>query len=91
MFYFKENYILLRFQRGSNIFPGGPLVSRGEGVQMLISIETYTTFDFPKGVVRTTYPPSGSAQGFGTHRIFISKRFYMYSAPLLTLPAKLEV
>ena len=39
---------------GSNIFQGG-------GVQMLISIETHITCDFPGGGVWTPYPPSGSA------------------------------
>ena len=44
----------LRFQRGSNIFGGGGEqtfflgIFRGKG-QMLISIETYTTCDFPGG------------------------------------------
>ena len=50
MIYFKENYNFLRFQRASNIFQGVHLYpGEGEGVQMLISIETYTTFDFPGG------------------------------------------
>ena len=37
----------------------------GGGVQMLISIETHITYDFPGGGVRTPYPPppSGSAHG----------------------------
>ena len=46
---------------------GGPTFSRGgggsnffQGVQMLISIETHRTFDFPGGVL-TPIPPSGSA------------------------------
>ena len=44
---------------GSNIFGGGgggPSFNRGGGVQMLISIETHITYDFPVGV-RTPYPP----------------------------------
>ena len=36
---------------------------RGGGVQMLISIETHITCDFPGGGVQTPYPPSGSAHG----------------------------
>ena len=46
--YLKENYKCSRFQRGSNIFPGEgcPTLS---GVQMLISIETNVTCDFPGG------------------------------------------
>ena len=36
--------------------PGGPTFSRGGGGQMLISIETHITCDFPGGV-RTPYPP----------------------------------
>ena len=49
-------------------FRGGPTFSRGcpnifkGGVQMLISIETHITCDFPGGGGgRTPYPPSGSA------------------------------
>ena len=42
------------FPGGSNCFLGG-----GGGVQMLISIETHMTCDFPG--VRTPYPHSGSA------------------------------
>ena len=59
MVYFKENYILFRFQRGSNIFQGEgvqlfPGVGGGEGrggwgVRILISIEIYRTCDFPAG------------------------------------------
>ena len=46
---------------GLTFSKGGPTFSRGGGeVQMLISIETYITCDFPWGV-RTPYPPSGSA------------------------------
>ena len=41
---------------GVQHFPGGG----GGRVQMLISIETYITFDFP-GSAWTTYRPSGSA------------------------------
>ena len=60
MIYFKENYNFLRFQWGSIIFRGGgPNFSRGCGVQMLISIETYRICDFPGGP-GPPYP-SGSA------------------------------
>ena len=38
-----------RIQRGSNIFHGGSNFSTGEGVRMLISIETHITCDFPGG------------------------------------------
>ena len=31
MTYFKENYTFPRFQRGYNIFQGGPTFSRGRG------------------------------------------------------------
>ena len=41
---------------GSNFFQGGG----GGGFQMLISIETHITCDFP-GSVWTCYRPSGSA------------------------------
>ena len=54
--YFKENYNFPRFQRGSNIFQGGAGGGGGGGVQMLISIETHITCDFPGGV-RTLYSP----------------------------------
>ena len=59
MVYFKENHTYPRFQRGSNISQGGPTFSRGGGVQMLISIETYKTCDFPGGS-RPPIPASGS-------------------------------
>ena len=68
MVYFRENYDFPRFQRGSNIFQcvcvGGGGGGGGGKVQMLISIETHITCDFPgrgRGV-RTLYPPSGSTQ-----------------------------
>ena len=57
MVFFEENYFP-RFQRGSNFFQGVQLFLGG--VQMLISIETHITCDFPGGV-RTPFPPSGSA------------------------------
>ena len=62
MVYFKEKYNFLMFQGVSNIFQdGGPAFSRwGGGVKILISMETYRTCDFPF-LVRTPYPPSGSA------------------------------
>ena len=49
---------------GVQHFPGagGSTFSRGWGVQLLISIETHTSCDFPGGI-RTPYPPSGSAHG----------------------------
>ena len=59
---FKEIYHFSRFQRGSNIFQGGPTFSRW-GVQLLIPYRNpynYITCDFPGGV-RTPCPPSGSA------------------------------
>ena len=43
---------------GGQLFPG-------EGVQMLIPIETYITCVFPKGGL-DPYTPSGSAHGTGT-------------------------
>ena len=61
--YFKENYNFLRFKIGSIIFRGGgPNFSRGCGVQMLISIETYKICDFPGGP-GPPYP-SGSAHAY---------------------------
>ena len=45
--YFKENNNFPRFQRGPIFSRGGPAFSRG--VQMLISIETHKTCDFPGG------------------------------------------
>ena len=44
---------------GVQYFPGGPTFSRG--VQMLISLETHLTCDFPGEGVRTPIPPSRSA------------------------------
>ena len=52
---FKEIYHFSRFQRGSNIFQGGPTFSRG-GSNCLFPIETHITCDFPGGV-RTPCPP----------------------------------
>ena len=46
-FYYRENYTFQRIQRGSNIFKGVQLFPGG--VQMLISIETHITYDFPGG------------------------------------------
>ena len=43
VFFYRENYIFPRIQRGFNIFQGGG------GGQVLISIETHKTFDFPGG------------------------------------------
>ena len=57
---FRRKVFFPKFQRGSNIFQGGPTFSRGGGggeVQMLISIETHITCDFPGGVVQTPYSP----------------------------------
>ena len=42
-------------------FPGG--ANFFQGVQMLISIETHITCDFPGVGGRTPYPPSGFAHG----------------------------
>ena len=51
--YFKENYKFPRYRRGSNIFQWGGGVQL---VQMLVSIETHLTCDFP-----------GSANGFDNY------------------------
>ena len=51
--YFKENYIFQGFRGGSTFSKGGsgPTFSRGGGgVQVLISIETHITCDFPGGL-----------------------------------------
>ena len=50
-FYYRLKYTFPRAQRGSNIFQGGPTFFSGwgGGVQMLISIETHITCDFPGG------------------------------------------
>ena len=59
---FKEIYHFSRFQRGSNIFQGGPTFSRGGGSNCLFPIKTHITCDFPGGGgVRTPCPPSGSS------------------------------
>ena len=52
--------IIFQGFRGSNIFQGGgPTFSRGGGggFQVLISIETHITCDFPGEGVRNHYPP----------------------------------
>ena len=51
LYFFKDPEGVQHFLRGSNFFEGGG------GVQMLISIETYITCDFPGGsgppIIRT--------------------------------------
>ena len=55
---FKDNYNVLWFQSGGGgrgpIFPGGPNCSKG--VQLLITMDMYRTFDF-QGGSRPPYPP----------------------------------
>ena len=49
---FKAIYHFSRFQRGSNIFQGGPTFSRGGGggrSNCFFPIETHKTCDFPGG------------------------------------------
>ena len=60
-FYYRENFTFPRIQRGFKIFQGANFF---QGVQMLISIETHLTRDFPGGGGGwTPYLPSGSAHG----------------------------
>ena len=49
--YFEENYSFVWFQRGSTFSRGGggQNFTRGYGVKMLISIETYRICDLPGG------------------------------------------
>ena len=63
-FYYRENYNFPKIQRGPTFSRVGSTFSRGgggggdrRGVQMLISIETHITCDFPWEGVRTPYPP----------------------------------
>ena len=50
MFYFKEHYNFPRFQRGSNIFAGGPTFSGGGGGGLILfCIETHRNCDYPGG------------------------------------------
>ena len=67
---FKDNYHLSRFQRGSNIFQGGPTFSRGGGVQLLIAYRNPYNLWFSRGGgggggFGPPVPPSGSALGYG--------------------------
>ena len=48
MVLFQRNLYFPRIQSGSNMFQGCPTFF--QGVQMLISIETHITCDFPDGV-----------------------------------------
>ena len=63
----KEIYNFSRFQRGSNIFQGGPTFSGGGGggggggSNCFFPIETHITCDFPGGSRAPVPPPSGSA------------------------------
>ena len=52
--------ILQLYMGGPTFFRGGVQHFKGRGVQMLISIKTHITCDFPEGVL-TPCPPSGSA------------------------------
>ena len=89
-FYYREDNTVPRIQRGYNIFQGGPTFSLvgGGGVQMLISIETHMTCDFPG--VRTPFPHSGSAHDlviyfffFGGGGEFFTIDFYCESGPFV--------
>ena len=44
---FKENYWFSKVSKGFHRFPRGVELFSGVGVKMLISIETYRTYDFP--------------------------------------------
>ena len=57
-FFLNPQLILQLYMGGSNIFQGGGSnISRGGGgIQMLISIKTHITCDFPEGVL-TPCPP----------------------------------
>ena len=52
----KKSIIFQGF-RGSNIFQVGSNFFKGGGVQVVISIETHLTCDFPGEGVRNPYPP----------------------------------
>ena len=55
---FKAIYHFSRFQRGSNIFQGGPTFSRGVGwSNCLFPIESHKTCDFPGGTDPLPPPP----------------------------------
>ena len=56
---FQSKYNFPRFQRVQH-FPGGVQLFQG-GVQVVISLETRITFDFPGEGVWNPYPPSESA------------------------------
>ena len=56
-FNYRVGYTFPRIKRGSNIFHGGG--GGGGGVQMLISIETHMTCDFPRGGSGPHIPPLG--------------------------------
>ena len=61
-FYYRENYTFTKDSEGVQHFPGEVQLfdGWGGGVQMLISIVTHITCDFPGGV---PILPSGSAHG----------------------------
>ena len=63
----KKVWTTFFFSKGSNFFPGGG------GVQMLISIETHITCDFPGGGGSEQLSPSGSALFF-----FLFLSFFEY-------------
>ena len=65
LYFSKDPEWVQHFSRAGQLFPGCVCVcGGGGGVQMLISIETHITCDFPEGGgVKTPYPPAptGSA------------------------------
>ena len=73
-FYYGENYTFPMIQRRSNIFQGGGVnffQGGGEGLQMLISIETHITCDSPGGVQTPSPPPL-----FGTAHVWRYQSFF---------------
>ena len=77
---FKEIYHFSRFQRGSNIFQGGPIFSRGSNC--LFPIETHITCDFPGGS-GPPVPPLGPHLLSYTTWVLTPSYMYIYPTNIL--------
>ena len=86
MVYFKEDYNLPRFQRGSNIFSrGGPTFSReGGGSNCLFPIKSHITCVFPGGSEPLAHPPpplDQCMQYFALKKVSCEKKLSILTPP----------
>ena len=79
--YFKENYQIPRFQ-------SGPTFSRGEGVQLLITMETYKISDFLGGSlppVPTLDMRTDCSFEYSQHMFLLRNNFFLRTCPYLEI------